>query len=588
MPKLSEDFLYELKIRNPIESVVGSYVDLKRAGSNVRGLCPFHGEKTPSFTVYPESDSFYCFGCNTGGSTVNFIMNIENLDFFEAVKFLCERSNLTFPEFSYDDSGEKLRRNIFEINKEAAKYYYKCLLEPQGEDALNYLLNVRKFTPATIKKFGLGFAPDSSYSLLNHLKGKGFYESDMLQAKVINKSQKNASVYDFFRKRIMFPIFDVRGNIIAFTGREMQGEKTGRKYINTSDSMVFKKTRILYAMNFAKNSKEKYIILAEGNPDAIALHQAGFDNAVASGGTALTKEQALLIKSYKDEVMVIPDTDSAGQNAAYKSINTLTEAGLKIRVLELPAGKDVDEYIKESGADSFKALIGGANNSIEFELLRIKSKYDLTTQDGRINCYRGIIPVLSKQTEQIYIDVYAGQIAEELKIDKKTILDDIKKTKIKNSKTASKKAFADIIRIPQQTAMRENINKRILTAEEIIIASLIKKPEKYLNIKTKISAANFRSSLNKRIFEAVSDILDKGREFDITYLSGEFQPDEMGAVVRISQKKTALDNIDTQINDCIGVLMEKNDKINTNGMDDDTFLKMFNNISDKKRKDVKL
>ena len=308
---LSESFISELKARNDIEEVISSYVNVKRRGRNLVGLCPFHSEKTPSFTVYPDSQSFYCFGCGAGGDVVTFVKKIENLDYIEAVKSLAQRAGLAMPEDGYDDSYAKLKTRVLEINRETARFYHQCLISPVGKKALEYLRG-RGLSDNTIRRFGLGFAPESWDAVIKHLRGKGFTFDEMAAAAVAVKSARG-SYYDQFRGRVIFPIIDIRGNVIAFGGRLMDGQ--GPKYLNSPDTPVFKKSRNLFALNYAKSSKESALILAEGYMDVVALHQAGFTNAVATLGTALTAEQARMISQYAAEVVIAYDSDGAGQKA---------------------------------------------------------------------------------------------------------------------------------------------------------------------------------------------------------------------------------------------------------------------------------
>ena len=306
-----ESFLQELKLRNDITELVSSYITLKRRGRNMVGLCPFHGEKTPSFNIYTENGSFYCFGCGVGGDVITFVMKMENLDYVDAVKFLAQRAGMDMPEDSYDDSMSKLRTRVYEANREAARYYYKILYSPDGKNGLDYF-HGRMLTDRTIRHFGLGFADDDWSSLSDYLIGKGFSKNELVAANLAVKQRNGNGIYDRFRNRVMFPIIDLRGNVIAFGGRIMTDEKP--KYLNTSDTPVFKKSENLFSLNNAKNSGSRTLILCEGYMDVIAVNQAGFQNAVATLGTALTREQAMLMKRYADEVVICYDSDEAGQD----------------------------------------------------------------------------------------------------------------------------------------------------------------------------------------------------------------------------------------------------------------------------------
>ncbi|MBR4123330.1 MAG: DNA primase, partial [Clostridia bacterium] len=380
---IPEDIINEIKFRNDIETTISQYVNLKRRGKNLVGLCPFHSEKTPSFTVYPESSSFYCYGCHVGGDVFTFTGLVENLDYIESVKLLAERSGVTLPQDGYDDSMTRVKNTILDINKETARFFHNYLMSPEGKWALDYYLS-RGLTLSTIKHFGLGAAPDSWDALINHLKSKGFSINDMYTANVVGKSQRG-SYYDRFRKRYMFPIINIRGNVIGFSGRAVPGEeKTGGKYVNTSDTPVYKKSENLFGINFAKLSCSERIILVEGNMDVISLHQAGFTNAVAPLGTAFTSEQANLIARYTKEIVLMMDSDTAGHKAIKKASQLLENTGLEVRVVIIPDGKDPDEFIKKSGPERFRALLEGAVSDIEYKLLMAADGINLDSDDGRL------------------------------------------------------------------------------------------------------------------------------------------------------------------------------------------------------------
>ena len=376
------DIINEIKYRNDIESVISSYVELKRRGKNLVGLCPFHNEKTPSFTVYPENGSFYCFGCGAGGDVFSFIKLIENLDYADAIRFLAEKSGINIIESATDNSLQKVRNTIYDINRETARFFHSVLMSDEGKWAREYLLS-RGLTLKTINHFGLGAAPDKWDSLLNHLKSLGYSISDMVAANVVSKSSKG-SYYDRFRKRVMFPIINVRGRVVAFSGRAMPGEDKSAKYINTSDTLVYKKSENLFGINFAKNCCEERIILVEGNMDVVSLHQAGFENTVAALGTAFTADEAKLLSRYTKEIVLTIDADAAGQKAVRRAGEILKDTGLNVRVIVVPDGKDPDEYIKKNGPERFKALLEGAVSEIEYKLLTAVEDIDVNTDDGKV------------------------------------------------------------------------------------------------------------------------------------------------------------------------------------------------------------
>ena len=365
MARFSDEFLSELRMKCDIEQVISSYVQLKRRGKNLVGLCPFHNEKTPSFTVYPESQSYYCFGCGAGGEVINFIRRAENLDYVEAVSHLCDKSGMVMPTDGYDNSIAEKRRRMYDINKEAARFFNSYLFSEEGKEGLEYFKS-RGYKKSTIIHFGMGYAPNKWDGLLKHMRQKGYSYEELYEANLAYKSTKDDRVryYDAFRNRAMVPIIDVRGNVVAFGGRVLDDSKP--KYINTSDTLVYKKSLGVFGLNFAKNSKERKLIIVEGYMDAISLHQAGFDNAIACLGTAFTGEMAHLLARYTDEVILSYDADEAGQKATDRAIGVLNSIGMKLKVARLTGGKDPDEILRKYGPERFRSLIEGAANDIEF------------------------------------------------------------------------------------------------------------------------------------------------------------------------------------------------------------------------------
>ena len=584
--KFSEDFLNELRYKNPIEEIISSYVVLKRTGSTYKGLCPFHNERTPSFTVYPNTNSFYCYGCQSGGDVVTFVKTAENLDYIEAVKYLAERSGVSLPSEDYDDSVEKLRRTVLSINRETAKFFFNCLIE-KADDAIGLkYFKSRKLSIETIKKFGLGYAPDSFDELRNHLKSKGFSENDMIIANVCGKSQKTGRAYDRFRKKIMFPIFDIRGNVIAFGGRKFP-EDDGAKYINSSDTPVFKKSKNLYGLNLAKNSGSETVLLTEGYMDTIALHQAGFDNAVGALGTSFTSEQANLLSRYFKEVVVTMDTDGAGQKATKRALEILKTTGIKIRVLQVEGGKDPDEYIKEFGAERFRLLLEGAKNDIEFKLAEIRIKVDMNSDSGKLEYLSGAVEVLSDFYDEFARNIYASRLSEETGVDKSTIIGRINKlAKSKNSKKL-KKTMLDF------TSPKYSLNdvnpkakqyKRCAAAEETLLSIIMKHP-KYLDYITQnIEEALFLTDFNRELFAKLKEIVPDVNEFNISLLSDCYDAKQLGKVIEIDN--IFVSNVEQMIDDCIKVIKEENDKLGTpsvSDMNDEDFLNAIKNLGKNKK-----
>lgn len=576
----SDEFIEELRDRNDIESVISSYVNLKRQGKLLKGLCPFHNEKTPSFTVYPDTRSFYCFGCGAGGEVITFIRRIENLDYVEAIKLLADRAGLQMPDSGFDDSLAKHRQRLLAANREAARYFHKCLVSPAGKTALDYFLK-RGLSMATIKHFGLGYAPDSWDSLIKHMKSKGFSLSELFDANLVKRSDRDGKTryYDNFRNRVMTPIIDLRGNVIAFGGRVLDDSKP--KYINTSDTLVYKKTDNVFALNFAKNGNPGSLILAEGYMDVIALHQAGFTNAVASLGTALTREQASLISRYTDEVIISYDADEAGQEATQKAIRIFSETGLKVRVLRLEGGKDPDEIIKNHGKERFRALLDGAANDIEYGILKIRKKYDVTFPDGKMGFLNEVTQLLAGCND-IELDIYAGRLSQELSVEKSAIVSEAKKAGARRRSAQRKNEFEEIKR--SAITPKDDINPqrkqyvRATKAEDILISSIINNPDFYESLQEKLFPDTFITDFNKRVYAFLSSRLEEGLSIDLSVFAGEFTPEENGRIARFVAMKKEISNTLNECFDCIKVLEEEKRKqsaVDPANASDDEFMSLF-------------
>ena len=568
---IPEDIINEIKYRNDIETAVSQYVNLKRRGKNLVGLCPFHSEKTPSFTVYPENGSFYCFGCGAGGDVFTFTGLIENLDYIESVKLLAERSGIALPQDGYDDSMQKLKNTIYDINRDTARFFHSYLMSPDGKWALDYLYG-RGLTLKTIKHFGLGAAPDSWDALIKHLKSKGYRESDMIAANVVGKSQRG-SLYNRFRKRVMFPIINIRGNIIAFSGRAMPGEdKQGGKYVNTADTPVYKKSANLFGMNFAKNACAERVILVEGNMDVISLHQAGFTNTVAPLGTAFTTEQANLLARYTKEIVLMLDADAAGQKAIKRATELLQNTGLSVRVVVIPDGKDPDEYIKKNGADRFSALLSGAVSDMEYKLLTAAAGIDLASDDGRLKYLAAAAEIIAEDEDIMARDVYIGKMCEKYGVSRTALTAKVEEIRRKNRRIKKQKEITDIIR-PKFTKDDINPERRSspkgTAAEETLIAVLLKHPDLYKKAKSELPPEKMITSLNRRIYEIIIETLDSGRPLDISLFAQRLIPAEIGYIVALQNGDKADKNAEIVLRDCIRVILEE-DIISAGGQKDAT------------------
>lgn len=587
---IPEDVINEIKYRNDIETVISQYVTLKRRGKNLVGLCPFHGEKTPSFTVYPETSSFYCFGCGVGGDVFTFTGLIENLDYIESIKHLAEKSGVTLPDSGYDDSMLRLKNRIYDINKETGRFFHSHLLTDEGKWARDYLLG-RGLSVSTINHFGLGAAPDSWDALINHLKSKGYTIEEMLAANVIGKSNRG-SYYDRFRRRVMFPIINIRGNVVGFSGRAMPGEdKQGGKYVNTSDTSVYKKSNNLFGMNFAKNHCAERIILVEGNMDVISLHQAGFKNAVAPLGTAFTEEQANLLARYTKEVLLTMDADEAGQKAIRRASEILEKTGLKTRVISIPDGKDPDEFIKKNGPDRFRALIEGAVSDIEYKLLIAAKDIDLDADDGKLKYLSAAAEIIAEQSDIMTRDIYIGRLSDKYGVSRTALETKVKELRKRYVRVREKKEIDGIMN-PRFTKNDVNPEKRLsvkgTNAEETLIAVLMQHPDFYKIAEEKLPPDKMITSLNRRIYETILSTLREGRALDISVFAEKLLPAELGLLVSLQNSDRAGINAKTVLNDCIGVILEENLKLKMNENKDaslEDWAKNLQNMIDKKQKE---
>ncbi len=556
---IPEEVISEIKYRNDIESVISPYVSLKRAGKNLKGLCPFHNEKTPSFTVYPDSASFYCFGCGMGGDAFTFIKNIENLDYIEAVKLLADRSGITIPEEGYDNSIQNLKKTILDINRETARYYHNFLMTLQGKWALDYFVG-RGLTVATIKHFGLGAAPDKWDGLLNHLRQMGFTEWEMEQANVVAKSS-SGRYYDRFRKRIMFPIINLRGHVIAFSGRALPGEENGKKYINTSDTLVFKKSQNLFGINFAKNNCADSVILVEGNMDVISLHQAGFTNAVAPLGTAFTEDQVRLLSRYTKEIVVTLDSDPAGQKAVMRALETMKNSGLPVRVLVLPEGKDPDEFIKKNGPARFKMLLEGATGEIDYRLLRAAEGLDLQGDDGRLKYLNIAAGILAGVNDTIALDMYIGRLSDKYGVSRSALSSKVEQLKKASINTQRKKEIKGIVtpkfnRDDVNPQRRGNVSA--VACEESFIAVLLQHPDMFTKAYELVKPEQMVTDLNRRVYEVICDKLLNNKILDISSFIEGFSNSEIGYVTMLQNSERAQNNPLNVLNDCAGGILKQN------------------------------
>lgn len=531
---LSQEFINEVKERNDITDVISGYVSLKRSGRNSKGLCPFHSEKTPSFTVYSDTASFYCFGCQAGGDVIGFIRRIENLDYVEAVKFLANRAGLAIPEDGKNDGLTHMRLRIREQNREAGRFFYRSLYSPAGRQALQYF-HSRGLTDETIRRFGLGWSPDGWDQLSRHLGQLGYKRDEILAADLGYASRKGG-IIDRFRNRVMFPIIDLQGNVVAFGGRKFTEDVVGGKYVNTSDTLIYKKTNHLFAMNIAKNCKSRELILCEGYMDVIALHQAGFNNAVAALGTAVTPQQARVLHKYADRVVLSQDGDEAGQKSIARSIPIMKEEGLDVRVLEITGAKDPDEFIRKYGPERFKMLLDGCSNDIEYSIMRISTKYDTSTDDGRLHYLREVCEYLSG-LGTLEREVYAGRIADKLGIEKSAVLSQADASARRRQKAEKEKEFREMAKnaagIGNKVNPERSSNLKASNAEYSLLAMLFRHQDKIPAAAKALPPEQFVTEFGRRIYSQFIEINQSGQEVSVSLLTQQFSEMETSEIVKI-------------------------------------------------------
>lgn len=575
---LSDSFLQELKMKTDIEDVISTYVTLKRRGATLVGLCPFHNEKTPSFTVYPATQSFYCFGCGAGGDAITFVKKIENLDYLDAVKTLAQRAGLQMPQEGFDDSLSKRRRRILEMNREAARFYHSVLLSPEGKVGYDYYIG-RALSAATINHFGLGFAPNQWDALLKHMRAKGYQPAELVDAGLARKGQKG--YYDNFRNRVMTPIIDVRGNVIAFGGRVLDDSKP--KYINTGDTLVYKKTNELFALNFAKDSREDALILCEGYMDVIAMHQAGFTNAVAGCGTALTTEQVRLISRYAKEVILTYDADEAGQKALQKAMTLFDQTDVKVRIPALVGGKDPDEIIRTYGRDKFKGMLEGASNETEFRLLALRRQYNLATTQGKIDFIGGALQILAT-LPPVEQDLYVSRLSEELGVERQNMKVQLQDLVARQGNRREKREFNRIVQENMRKAARETMatdaSLRKLRAEDRLISLLLRYPDCSRLCKD-FDPQWLTPGFAQRVFTLILQRLENGDGTELMDLRDRLTDDEMGRLSGIIARGGESADAKQEFSDCLQTIRAEQQKKQESAaeLDDQAFRDLFRHHS---------
>ena len=565
---IPREIIEEIVNRTDIGDLIGSYVTLKRAGSNMNGLCPFHSEKTPSFTVFTRSNSFYCFGCGAGGDAITFAMRAENLDYPSAVEFLANRAGITIPQDKNELANMGMsRKRVYEMNLAAAKFFRDNLFDKNvGGDALNYFVGQRKLSMATVKRFGLGYAPNNFWALTNHMRSLGFTEQELIDGFLCGRSQKSGKLYDYFRNRVIFPIIDVTGNIIAFGGRVMDDSKP--KYLNTSDTPGFKKSKNLFALNYAKNHCSEQLILCEGYMDVIALHAAGFENAVATLGTALTQEQARMLTKYTKKVVLLYDSDEAGQKATDRAIKILAEVGMDVRILKLNGAKDPDEYIKKFGADRFRALLGESRTGFDFKVARVLSALDVQIPEEKIKASNAICEIIADSSSSVEREVLLAKASEILKLPVEVLKNNVEliiKKRLKEQRSNdSRQAQLSLKNIGDRVNPEAVKYVGANALEESILGLLLIYDEYRAGVsrgQIALSEDDFVTAFGKKVFGAIMDVYNSSEEFLPAMLGQYFTADEMGRLEKMRQNRLALTENGRDVLDAsISALKEEREK----------------------------
>ena len=550
-----EKFIDELVDRNDIVDVVSGYVRLsKRSGANQFGLCPFHSEKTPSFSVNQEKQIYHCFGCGKGGSVINFIMEIENLGYRDAVAFLARRAGMAMPQ-EQEDAESRKRARMLALNKDAARFFYEQLSTPGGSRARDYMAQ-RRISPATAKNFGLGFAPDTWDSLEKAMRQKGYSDFELADAGLVRRG-KNGGFYDTFRDRLMFPVIDVRGSVIGFSGRILgDGEP---KYMNSPETLVFNKSRNLFALNLAKKSKSGYILLSEGNIDVVSLHQAGFDSAVASLGTSLTPEQARLLSRYTDQVIIAYDNDGAGIKASQRAIGILEKLDVKVKVLRLEGAKDPDEFIKARGPEAFRKLLEGSESQADYRLRNVTGKYDLTQDEQKVEFLKEASDLVARLPGAVERQVYAMRVAAMAGVPNDVVADEVERRRKRLVRSAGRAEAREQERPERQSQPPEKelryedpVSAR---AEEGVIRLLSLDPE--LGKQPGMPPPeDFSSEALGHIYAVLLERIRRHLSVSSANLGEELSAPEMSLLVRIQQAPVSLQQGRRALEDYINCIRE--------------------------------
>lgn len=574
-------FLDELTARCDVADVVSDYVPLTRKGNNLWGLCPFHSEKTPSFSVSPDKQIYHCFGCGKGGGVINFVMEMENLPFPDAVRLLAKRVGLEVPEEQGRADFRKKRERMLSLNREAARFFYEQLQSPAGRSGNEYLFERRGLSKGIVTRFGLGVAPEGWDNLITTMTQKGFEKSELLECGLVVNG-KNGRIYDRFRNRVMFPIIDLRGDVIGFGGRVL--DDSTPKYLNSPESTIFNKRRNLFALNIAKKSRLGRIILTEGYMDTISLHQAGFDCAVASLGTALTPEHAQLLSRYAKEVVIAYDGDGAGVSAAQRAIPLLEKTGMKVKVLRMKGAKDPDEFINKFGAESFAKLLDQSENHIEYRIEQVRSRYDLTEDAQRVDFLKEAVGVIAGLHSPAEREVYGGRCAELAGITADGMVQEVKRERSRRAKQEKKKQDRKVLTPAVQLQPKERTlryeNIRSARAEEGVVRLILLDPE-LLSEAGPLSPEDFSAPILGKVFGMLKARWQDGLTISLATLSGELDGGEMSHLSGVVNQPESLQNGQIAMKDYIEIIENEAEKRRPEG-DQDALLVMQKRLLEKK------
>ena len=546
--KYPREWIDSVRERSDIVELIGSYVTLRRAGSNYTGLCPFHSERTPSFTVFPDTQSFFCFGCEAGGDAFTFVMRSENLEYPEAVEFLAKRAGIQIPE-THEDSDQPRgisRARAYELNRAAARFYRDCLFDPAiGEAGMNYLRDTRGLDTAVIRHFGLGYAPNEFGVLLPHLKSLGFTEEEMRQCFLCGRSQ-SGRYYDYFRGRVMFPVINTAGEVVAFSGRDVTGTSKA-KYLNSSDTPVFQKRKNLFALNFAKAHCAEQMILCEGNMDVVSMHAAGFENAVASLGTALTDEQARIMARYTKQVIIAYDGDSAGQRAAGRAMDIFARVGLDVRVLRITDAKDPDEYIRKFGTDACARLLKGSSTGFSYRLDGVLNRYNIKEPEDRIKAAAELCGMVARVWSSAEREVYLQAVSERLGLPIDSLRRDVERAQARiqrdRHQSEARAARMSALALDDRVNPEAAGNIRAAAAEDTVLGLMLLYEEHRRAVRegaVSLTADDFVTAFNRRVFEAIMELENSDGGFSTAVLGEQFDPDEMGRLAKLAQARRNL------------------------------------------------